>query len=364
MNTNKYQIVPKSLTDRQNKILKYIVENYIKNGEPIASLFLKEKVLYSISSATIRNELVVLEKGGLLFKEHSSSGRVPTSFGYEYYANHLMDSKKDNEFKKIHDAIKRIFAKRHNSIDTTIDETVKLLEKFVKLPIVITKITNEKELLRRIDIVNITNNQFMLFLITSYSNVIKYNLEIKNQTQIDDIAICLRIFNEKLAGTPIYKIIDKIQYLTELIRSQVHEYEFVFNQILMAIINKIQENLNVHKSKVYNTKSLANHPEIIKNNISLKKIFSLLDSSSVFSQLNFNFQKTGKTLINFENSVEGISIAATEFQDESGVKHQIGFLGPTRMNYKLINQILEYLNEKLSPKKILKKINKNVTKKT
>ena len=64
------------LTDRQNKILKLIVEHYIKLAKPVGSKLISKKL--KCSSATIRNEMAALEDQQLLEKTHTSSGRIPS----------------------------------------------------------------------------------------------------------------------------------------------------------------------------------------------------------------------------------------------------------------------------------------------
>ena len=73
----------------KNKILKYIIEEYISSSKPIGSVYLIEKYNLGISSATVRNVMVDLEKENLIEKSHTSSGRIPTPNGYEYYAKFL-----------------------------------------------------------------------------------------------------------------------------------------------------------------------------------------------------------------------------------------------------------------------------------
>ena len=77
------------LTERQNKILKEIVERYIKDPTPVGSKTLSKTI--KTSSATIRNEMMALEDLGLLEKTHTSSGRVPSEAGYRYYVDNLME---------------------------------------------------------------------------------------------------------------------------------------------------------------------------------------------------------------------------------------------------------------------------------
>ena len=79
------------MQERQEAILREIVESYIKTFEPVPSKALVEK--FNCSSATIRNDMSSLEEMGLLEKEHTSSGRIPSEKGYKYYVDHLMKPK-------------------------------------------------------------------------------------------------------------------------------------------------------------------------------------------------------------------------------------------------------------------------------
>ena len=76
------------LTDRQKRVLKLIVETFVKTAEPVGSRSLSKLLAYS--PATIRNEMADLEEEGYLEKTHSSSGRVPSEKGYHYYVETLM----------------------------------------------------------------------------------------------------------------------------------------------------------------------------------------------------------------------------------------------------------------------------------
>ena len=73
------------MTERQQQLLKLVVDLYIESAEPVSSLALAEHSDLGVSSATIRNELVALENDGYIASPHTSAGRVPTDKGYRYY---------------------------------------------------------------------------------------------------------------------------------------------------------------------------------------------------------------------------------------------------------------------------------------
>lgn len=78
------------LTRRQEEILSLIVRSYIQSPEPVSSKLLAERYGQSISSATIRNEMAVLEKLGYISAPHTSAGRIPTENGYRYFVKRLI----------------------------------------------------------------------------------------------------------------------------------------------------------------------------------------------------------------------------------------------------------------------------------
>ena len=81
------------LDDRKKKILSSVVEDYIVTAEPVGSKTLAEKYNLNYSSATIRNEMKLLEEAGFLEQPHISAGRVPSTKGYRYYVDNLMNNK-------------------------------------------------------------------------------------------------------------------------------------------------------------------------------------------------------------------------------------------------------------------------------
>jgi heat-inducible transcriptional repressor len=81
------------LTERQIKILKAIVEDYMETGEPVGSESLEKKYELGVSPATIRNEMVKLTEAGYLRQPHTSAGRIPTKQAFKLYVSQLMREK-------------------------------------------------------------------------------------------------------------------------------------------------------------------------------------------------------------------------------------------------------------------------------
>jgi heat-inducible transcriptional repressor len=79
-----------SLTDRQAKILKTIIEEYTATAQPVGSVTLEKKYNLGISPATIRNEMASLTKSGFLTQPHTSAGRIPSAMALKYYVRELV----------------------------------------------------------------------------------------------------------------------------------------------------------------------------------------------------------------------------------------------------------------------------------
>ena len=79
------------LTDRQQEVLRRVVEEYVRTGQPVGSKHLVETAGLRVSPSTVRTELAELEARGLLTHPHTSAGRVPTDRGYRLYVDRLLE---------------------------------------------------------------------------------------------------------------------------------------------------------------------------------------------------------------------------------------------------------------------------------
>jgi heat-inducible transcriptional repressor len=117
------------LTDRQERILQAIVEQYAEVASPVGSSLLAK--VFSVSSATIRSEMAALERQGLIMQPHTSAGRIPTDKGYRFYVNHIGTSQPESAVGRraekvlatrvVHGGVSDQIIK--NAVDTLVDLT-------------------------------------------------------------------------------------------------------------------------------------------------------------------------------------------------------------------------------------------------
>jgi heat-inducible transcriptional repressor len=77
------------ITERQEKLLDFLIKEYISTAEPVSSKALKKVCSLDVCGATIRNDLQVLTKEGYIEQPHTSAGRIPTKKAYKYVADKL-----------------------------------------------------------------------------------------------------------------------------------------------------------------------------------------------------------------------------------------------------------------------------------
>ncbi len=78
------------MDERKSKLLKSIIDEYIDSAEPVGSGLIVEKYELNVSPATIRNEMMELEKEGYIYQPHTSAGRIPAEKGYKYYVDNFL----------------------------------------------------------------------------------------------------------------------------------------------------------------------------------------------------------------------------------------------------------------------------------
>ncbi|WP_027119491.1 heat-inducible transcriptional repressor HrcA [[Mycoplasma] testudinis] len=327
------------LTKRQSKLIKAIIDEYTATAAPVGSKLLMSKYFKDLSSATIRNEMLQLEKLDLVEKTHTSSGRVPSLKGYHYYEKNLLSPIVDDEIRT---KLRKILSARVNSIDEVIEVSVDFINQITNLPTVITSFKTDDRLCR-LDLVKLNDTNGLVLVVSSSGNVIKKTVQFGSENQFVDVATCIKVFNDRLVDTKFSEIQSKLGALKVIIKKMVHQYEY----IVQEIVNRIFEFNENNQTNVRGTKNLIAQPEFADRD-KLLKIMNLLENTSVWQQISYNHQKTGKTVITFGDSlgVEGVSVASTMIETDNK-KHQIAVVGPTRMNYEKIKGLLILLKEEI-----------------
>ena len=328
------------LTQRQVQLLKLIIDEYTFSAQPVSSKLIVQKFMKDLSPQTIRLEMNALEKAGYLKKLHTSGGRVPTPQGYKSYEKHILQPSISNDVKN---KLRFILERRDLEIDTVIDESASLIEEILKLPTVVHSANDDTEL-KRFDLVSISNNKVLVLLITSDGDVIKNTIELQNKQQLEDVIICVRIFNDRLVDTKLSDVPSKLNIVKELVRNSVHQYEFCIQKIIEKIFDY---NTAPKQPNIYGIKNLALQPEF-QNVDQLNKVLHLLENASVWKHIAYTQEKAGHNQITFNNDVgvKDVTVASTTIKTKDSTR-QISVVGPSRMNYAEVKGLLQFIKEEL-----------------
>ncbi|HAM15952.1 MAG TPA: heat-inducible transcriptional repressor HrcA [Eggerthellaceae bacterium] len=125
------------LSDRRQRVLAALIEEYVARALPVGSRTLTERYRFGVSPATIRNELSALEDEGYISQPHTSAGRIPTDFGYRTFVDELIES---GAVKDDPDAAETIGKLREQAreLDDLIERTSKALSQFTDCLSVVT----------------------------------------------------------------------------------------------------------------------------------------------------------------------------------------------------------------------------------
>ena len=143
------------MDERRNNLLKEIVETYIKTAKPVGSKALCSK--FNCSSATIRNEMAILEDLGYIEKNHISSGRVPSESGYRYYVQHLMEAEKITGSDML--KLQQIFANNELELSDAITKCMEIISDITNYTSIVLGKSSADNMLLQVNVIALSSNQ-------------------------------------------------------------------------------------------------------------------------------------------------------------------------------------------------------------
>ncbi|MEG2837081.1 MAG: heat-inducible transcriptional repressor HrcA [Erysipelotrichaceae bacterium] len=326
-----------SLTQRQVLIFKTIVDEFTRSAEPVGSKSLMDILPIQYSSATIRNEMAALEELGLLEKTHTSSGRIPSSKGYRYYVENLMEATLDDSVKN---SLQDIFTERHYSMEEIVKKSCDILSQMTNLTSLVLGPDSRFQTLQHIQLFPISNRSAVAVFITDHGHTENKIFQFDADVSVNDIQTCCNLLNEKLSGTPIGDVVEKMSEIEPLLAASVTRHEVLFQAFVNAFVRFASE--NVYCSGQSNMLYQPEFADIEK----LKQLMKMLEDSSLWRQL---ASKDGDLAIRIgsDNSLlemDNVSVVASKFHINAEEEGQLMIIGPTRMPYNRVVALMEYMS--------------------
>lgn len=325
------------LTDRQNKILKLIVDHYIKLAKPVGSNLISKKL--KCSSATVRNEMAALENEGLLEKTHTSSGRVPSEAGYRYYVDNLMEPKKMNGEDML--KLQIVFHNQQLALSDVITKSLQVISDMTNYATVVLGSTSHENLLKQIEVVPIDDVSMIVIIVTDKGHVEHKNIKLQD-VSLDEIKKTVSLINNLIAGTPIDEISTKLEYeIKPIIGKYVKQHEQLYNAFYHVFSDFTNQEVNVvGRSKFLNQPEFSNIEKI-------KNVFNKLENKEVLHSIEEDNDNNIKVYIGKESKIDDdVTVIKTKFKNgkEEGT---IAIIGPKRMEYDRVMAMLEYMKKNI-----------------
>jgi heat-inducible transcriptional repressor len=349
-----------ALTERRQFILKLVVQEFIENAAPVASESLVRKYDLPVSSATVRNELAVLEELGYLTHLHTSAGRIPTDTGYRFFVEHLMDHTplplEDQQ------TIRQQFSQVRGDMDQWVALAAAVLARTAQNASVVTPPRAYKARFKHLELIAIHERVVLLVLVFHDATVMQQTCFLENVPQQDELRRISASINERCADASVTTIEELLvrdcqQYVPELDSLEHHILELV-----ARLMRQVEEQVNrrIHSDGWIEMLSQPEFlPSLIKEDDSrravecIRQSFEILTNSEVLGALIHQTLTSEKVqvIIGGENRSEEMreySLVLSRYGVEGSVAGVLGVIGPTRMAYPRSISTVRYMSVVMS----------------
>lgn len=331
------------LTERQEHILRLIIQNYTNLGQPVGSKKLMEDGVKA-SSATIRNEMKTLEDYDLLSKTHSSSGRVPSIAGYRYYVDHLLTPLRVN--REDISLIRQSFGKEFHEINEIIQQSANILSSLTSYTALSLGPDVKERKLTGFRIVPLNNRQIIAIIVTDKGNVESQIFTIPKYLSSEDLEKMVRIINDKLVGEPLITVYHRLR--TE-IPMTLHKYFQTTDGVLDLFDNMLS---HVFEDKVFvggrmNLLDFEQHQDVEQ----FKSMYSFMKNTENLNQLLSHHQGMIQIKIGSElgdDLLNNMSMIQASYEIEGHGQGTIALLGPTSMPYSKMFGLIDVFRHELA----------------
>lgn len=333
------------MDERKNNLLKVIVETYIKTVKPVGSKALCD--LFGCSSATIRNEMAILEEMGYLEKNHISSGRVPSEAGYRYYVKYLMEPEKLTGSEMLQ--LQKIFANTDILLSDAINKCMDIISDITNYTSVVLGKSGVDNNLLQINIIDLGNNQVVAVVCTDKGNVENKTFNLPDTINVKEVIKTSEIINKMLVGTPINDVGKRLELeVKPVIKNQIRQYETVYNIFYDAFNDFVNNSSNIHvtgKTKIFEQPEYSDINE-------LKRLANKLEDNNLITKVEeVSDEDNIKVYIGDENEFDSNCTIIRKKYHVNGEEGTIAVIGPKRMDYQRIVGLLEYINDAIDNRK-------------
>ncbi len=333
------------LTERKKKVLRSVVDLYIRTAEPVGSKAITELPDMNYSSATIRNEMADLTTMGYLEQPHTSAGRVPSAAGYRMYVDELMMDYRlsVDETKSINNAIEE----KMNQVDKLVERVAKLVSQATNLPAISAAARQGNATVLQYNLLRSGTGSFILVLTLPGDQVVNKLIKLPVAIADSDLSLLSALLNTAMTEITAEEFtaekMDKVMRSAGAAASLVP----VIVDFTVETLKK-QSGTNMAIAGQARLLGLPEYRDVDK----AQRVLSSIDEDALSNLPAVMEGANGTKVIvgpeNIADELKDTSVVMTKFDIGDGMQGMIGVVGPTRMDYAKVTARLSYFAESLS----------------
>ena len=315
------------LTDRNKRILKAVVEDYIRTAEPVGSKAIAQEMGGSVSSATIRNELSDLSDMGYLEQPHTSAGRIPSPKGYRLYVNELMERQRLSiaETERINQSLQM----RMEELDRVISQAGRAVSSLMNYPAYVAATGKKQMTARRFELLPVDEHSCIVVMMMGDNRVKSQLLRMQLKVDTEQMPTLVNLLNSNFTGISADEMNRRLMDVSEQVTPQMF---LLLSQTIAYAADVLQE---AGQKEVFTvgTSQLLKLPEF-RDADKAHQLMSFLSDSK--ENLPVPDEGPMKILIGPENVSEALqdtSVVVASYDIGNDMRGLIGVVGPTRMDY-------------------------------
>ncbi|RSZ62417.1 heat-inducible transcriptional repressor HrcA [Corynebacterium hylobatis] len=318
-----------STADRRQEVLRAIVADYIASQEPVGSKALLERHHLNVSSATIRNDMAVLESEGYIAQQHASSGRIPTEKGYRQFVDHI------HELKPLSAAERRAiigFLEEGVDLEDVLRRSVQLLAQLTRQAAVVQLPDLRVSRVKHVEVVALGPTRLLLVLITDTGRVDQRNVELDELIDAAGVQLLRDLLNGALADKTLKEGSTSLVELAHNPPAQIrHAVIRASTRLIETLVEQPTDRLILAGASNL-TRFARDFPA------GLPSVLEALEEQVTVLKLLANVPDLGNVsvLIGEENENEDLhdaSVVATGYGSVGHMLGGLGVVGPTFMDY-------------------------------
>ncbi|MBR2616385.1 MAG: heat-inducible transcription repressor HrcA [Clostridia bacterium] len=329
------------LTNRQQEILKEVIDTFIATAEPVGSKAIMAKLRKPPSSATIRNEMNTLEKLGLLEQPHTSAGRVPTGRGYRVYVDSLMEDYTLSFEETL--LLNSLLSEKNKDPDRILSDMASLLARMTGYTVA-AFIRERLGTIERFEGVYVNKGSFLLVMVTSSGKAVTKQFQPDLPLSAEGVRFIIKTLNEHLAkkelgGITLERII--------AMESDLGKYRGLIAPLIQIIYDVMAE-MGKETVMVKGIANLLSFPEFQSDGKCAALVKDLEDESALTARLQHDVSAGIRVHIaSGGDGLKDTSSVTCPFRFRRNLEGAVCVIGPKRMDYGKAMARVEYLAKQI-----------------